>query len=97
MCLAPLEKSKGGQRSVSEGRLTGREVKEVTELESHDLTYILKVKSVCCVENRKNGVKVEAGRHLEGHYSNLKDDNSLNQAGFRKRGEKCLDSVYVLE
>ena len=66
-------------------------------LSRHDLTYILKGKSVCCVENRKNGVKVEAGRHLEGHYSNLKDNNSLNQAGFRKRGEKCLDSVYVLE
>ena len=46
-----------------------------------------------------NGVKIEAGRHLEDHCGNLRDNNRLNQAEpcflSRKPGEKCLDSVCV--
>lgn len=46
-----------------------------------------------------NGVKIEAGRHLEGHSGNLRDNNRLNQVEpcflSRKRGVSSVWILYV--
>lgn len=66
--------------------------------EWHDLTYVLKNKSVCCVDNRINGVGVEAGDIWKAIAEiPVRNNNSLNQDGDRGGGEKYVDSGYILE